>query len=99
MEPQAYNELYQLEPTHWWYQGMRQITERMLKPLLQETRRLKILDAGCGAGGNLSALAHFGDMMGLDYSPLALAYAGEQHAGRLARATIEALPYADNSFD
>jgi SAM-dependent methyltransferase len=99
MEPQAYDELYQLEPNHWWYQGMRQITERILQPVLGTASNLRILDVGCGAGGNLSALSRFGSAIGLDYSPLALAYANERHGGKLARATIEALPYASDSFD
>ncbi len=97
MEAEAYDELYAQEADHWWYGGMRHITERLLAPVVKET--LHILDAGCGTGGNLSALARFGCPVGMDYSPLALAYATKAHAGRVARATIEALPYADNSFD
>jgi SAM-dependent methyltransferase len=99
MEPQAYDELYRLEPSHWWYRGMRQITHQLLEPLLEKGEPLRILDAGCGAGGNLTAFSRFGCTVGLDYSPLALSYARASHAGRLARATIEALPYADASFD
>ncbi len=99
MEPQAYDELYRLEPTHWWYQGMRQITEQILQQVIDAKTNLRILDAGCGAGGNLTALARFGCPVGLDYSPLALAYARGEHLGRLARASIEGLPYASDSFD
>ncbi len=78
---------------------MRQITDRLLSHYLKADGSLAILDAGCGAGGNLSALSRFGRVVGLDYSPLALGYAAQKHAGKLARATIEALPYADNAFD
>jgi SAM-dependent methyltransferase len=99
MEPQAYNELYRLEPNHWWYRGMRRITSRLLGSLLFGEKDVKILDAGCGVGGNLSALSYFGFTVGLDYSRLALEYASAYHAGRLARASVGALPYADNSFD
>lgn len=99
MEPQAYDELYRSEPYHWWYRGMRQITDQLIGPLLDADNDLKILDAGCGAGGNLSAFSRFGYAVGLDYSPLALSYARANHSGRLARASIEALPFADGSFD
>jgi SAM-dependent methyltransferase len=99
MEPQAYNELYRLEPYHWWYRGMRQITDQLLEPYLNNARGLMILDAGCGAGGNLSAMSRFGGAFGLDFSPLALSYANVNHHGKLARATIEALPYRNNTFD
>jgi len=99
MEPQAYSELYRLEPFHWWYRGMRQITEQLLQLYLDTVQDLKILDAGCGAGGNLSALSRFGDAYGFDFSPLALSYSSVNHRGKLARATIEALPYSSNAFD
>jgi ubiquinone/menaquinone biosynthesis C-methylase UbiE len=99
VEPVAYDELYQLEHHHWWYRGMRKITATLLMDSLGQSRNLSILDAGCGAGGNLTALTRFGCVVGLDYSSLALTYAGEKHAGKLACASIEALPYQDNSFD
>lgn len=99
MEPTAYDELHQLEHDHWWYRGMRDITTRLLRATLPRQTGLDILDAGCGAGGNLSALAAFGRVWGFDYSPLALAYAAQRHGGKLARASVEALPYADAAFD
>lgn len=99
MEPEAYEELHRLEATHWWYQGMRAITRRLLVAALPRRPDLRILDAGCGVGGNLTELARFGQVSGIDYSPLALAYASGAHAGQIARATVEALPYADAAFD
>ena len=99
MEREAYEELYCLEPSHWWYCGMRQITDRILSSILMRQRKLRILDAGCGVGGNLTAFSTYGQAFGLDYSPLALAYAKETHSGKLVQATVEGLPYADNSFD
>jgi ubiquinone/menaquinone biosynthesis C-methylase UbiE len=98
MERQAYDEIYQLEATHWWYRGMRNITAQLLKPVMQGQDNL-ILDAGCGIGGNLEALAAFGKVVGFDYSHIALDYASEKHTGKLLRATVEALPYADDTFD
>jgi len=99
MEPIAYDEMNALEADHWWYRGMRDITARMLRAALPRQTGLDILDAGCGTGGNLDALAAFGRVWGFDYSPLALGYAAQRHAGRLARASVEALPYPDDSFD
>lgn len=99
MEHEAYHEMYQLEATHWWYRGMRRITEKVLNRELPTYRNMRILDAGCGVGGNLTALATFGKTYGVDYSPLALAYANESHRGRLSQATVCTLPYADDAFD
>jgi SAM-dependent methyltransferase len=99
MEPQAYEELHLLEPSHWWYQGMRHITDRLLRRHLPRQHGLLILDAGCGVGGNLSAFSTFGTVFGFDYSPLALGYAQEQHQGDIARASVEAIPFPTGTFD
>mgnify|MGYP001477538326 CR=1 FL=1 len=99
MEPQAYTEIHLLEPTHWWYCGMRAITDSLLDGLLADRVDLTILDAGCGVGGHLSHLARYGQVIGCDLSPLALEYAAERHSGRILQATVEHLPYRTGSFD
>jgi len=99
MEPQAYHELHKVEPTHWWYRGMRLITEQVLRMYVKNRRDMHILDAGCGVGGNLTALAAYGHSLGMDYSALALRYANESHPGKLAQASVEALPYKNGVFD
>jgi SAM-dependent methyltransferase len=99
MEPELYHEMYQLEGSHWWYEGMRYITQRLLEAKFRDRRDLWILDAGCGTGRNLDALASFGCVFGLDYSSLALDYASREHPGQVSRATIEALPFPDSQFD
>jgi ubiquinone/menaquinone biosynthesis C-methylase UbiE len=78
---------------------MRDVTKRLLLSQMKPSESRRILDAGCGVGGNMRDLAEFGLVCGLDYSPFALNYARCDHAGRLVRANVEALPYADNSFD
>ncbi len=99
MEPEAYQEMALLEGVHGWYAGMRAITSRLLAAYLGERTDLRILDAGCGTGANLAALAGYGRVVGFDYSPLALDYASHDHPGGVARASIVATPYADNTFD
>lgn len=57
-----------------------------------------ILDAGCGAGGNLALLAGYGEAHGVDPDPQAVAAA----VGRGLDAQIgdaAALPHEDGSFD
>lgn len=99
MEPEAYAELAQLEATHWWYSGMRRITAALIERHIFSGTPLTILDAGCGAGGNLAALAHYGTTAGFDFSPLALAYARREHANPLACASVEHLPYRAATVD
>jgi SAM-dependent methyltransferase len=61
--------------------------------------RLNILDAGCGTGGNSAHLRAYGRVTGVDFSADALRFAAERPGLRLARASVEALPFADASFD
>lgn len=98
MEPQAYTEIHLLEPTHWWYRGMRAITDSLLRDVLA-SRDLTMLDAGCGVGGNLQHFADYGRAFGFDLSPLALGYAAAQHQGSILQGNVEQLPYQSCCFD
>jgi SAM-dependent methyltransferase len=62
-----------VELSHWWYVGTREACLSMLRPYLAG-RRHRILDAGCGTGGNLLHLARFGDVQGIDLDPVCVDY-------------------------
>jgi SAM-dependent methyltransferase len=97
MEASEYDNLARLEARHWWYAGMRRIAQRLLRERgLRPPAR--ILDAGCGAGGGLQWLSAFGAVTGVDVHPLAVRYAS-QNSARVARASIQALPFPDQAFD
>ena len=78
---------------------MRRVTEQLLARELGSQAGLKIMDAGCGTGGNLGALTPLGHVIGFDASAVALGYARRAYSGRLAQASIEATPYPDDAFD
>src|SRR5262245_36604056 len=58
-----------------------------------------ILDAGCGPGGNGAWLGEHGRVVGVDLAPEALAFVRRRRPLVPVRASIEALPFADSSFD
>ncbi|MFN8027760.1 MAG: class I SAM-dependent methyltransferase [Acidimicrobiia bacterium] len=61
---------------------------------------LRILDAGCGPGGNGAWLAEHGAVVGVDLSPDALAFVRERRPGtRPVRGSVTALPLASDTFD
>jgi SAM-dependent methyltransferase len=92
--------MYEAEETQWWYAGQRAIAAALLEPALESglpgPRRL--LDAGCGAGFNLLALASRGRAVGIDLAPEAIAFCRERGV-RAVRASLLALPFPDGAFD
>jgi SAM-dependent methyltransferase len=100
MRPDEYTAMYAVEDQHWWYVGMRRVAEALLRQRFNGRRgALAVLDAGCGTGGNSAHLRAYGRVTGIDFSSDALQLAAERPGLRLARASVEALPFADESFD
>lgn len=88
-----------VESRHWWYGGMRVIAAAMIGEAYGGQHALRILDAGCGTGGNLAFLRRYGYVVGLDLAADALAVSATRLPGRLARGSVLALPFSDASFD
>lgn len=103
MERSEYEILAQIEHRHWWHGGMRALALAMLQQPYQQRHDLRILDAGCGTGGNVSFLQRFanqgGRVVGLDLAALALHLAAPARAGWLVRGSVLELPFAAGSFD
>lgn len=79
MNPAEYDRIAELEETHWWYAGIRDLFRRLLtQPRFQLASDANVLDAGCGCGANLRLLeevlkpAYLG---GFDLSELAVRHA------------------------
>jgi SAM-dependent methyltransferase len=68
-----------IEDTVWWAVGRRAIIRRFLDRAA--TRRIqRILEIGCGSGGDLSLLARYGQVWGLERSPVLARRARERGA-------------------
>ena len=99
MERAEYEVMAAVEAQHWWYGGMRSIAAALIDPIYGERHDARILDAGCGTGGNGQFLGRYGRVVGLDLAPEALGPAWARLPGALARCSVSELPFADNSFD
>ena len=98
MKQSEYQKLFELEDSHWWFVGRRQLVAALVERWISPEKLGAILDIGCGTGGNLSFLSRWGCETGLDLSPLALGFARRRHLPRLTQASGLALPYANERF-
>jgi SAM-dependent methyltransferase len=94
----AYDKHYEVEDRHWWFRGRWAVVEALLSRTgLPGSPR--ILDAGCGTGGNLKRYSRLGDATGVDPSPDAVRFCHERGFDSVREAGLESLPFADRSFD
>jgi SAM-dependent methyltransferase len=101
MRPEEYAFLYQLEETFWWFSGMRRITDTIVARAVKKGSRLRILDAGCGAGFNL---AHYSaqtanEVFGLDISSDAVTCVLRRGIRKVCQASVNEIPFASETFD
>ncbi|MDQ6695255.1 MAG: class I SAM-dependent methyltransferase [Chloroflexota bacterium] len=101
MESEEYKVMYEAEDVHWWYRGLRGVMATTLQLPPRAGKQLRILDAGCGTGGNLSALEKMGqtEAEGFDLSPIALDFCRRRGLTNTKQGSITAIPYPDNRFD
>ena len=98
MREAAYREHYDVEDRHWWFRGRWAVIEALLArtPLPPEPR---ILDAGCGTGGNLVRYGEMGQAAGVDPSADAVRFCRERGFDTVVQAGLEQLPFEADSFD
>jgi ubiquinone/menaquinone biosynthesis C-methylase UbiE len=98
VEVEEYARIAAAEDEHWWYRNTRAVMRDLLEPWLGSGQR--ILDAGCGPGGNGAWLCAHGDVVGVDVSSDALAFVRARRPGTTpVQGSIDALPFPEAAFD
>ncbi|MEA2204934.1 MAG: hypothetical protein QOE77_1710 [Blastocatellia bacterium] len=102
MQPNDYADLYALEDELWWFAGMREIAAVLLDPICPVNANRVVLDAGCGAGGNLNWLRRYtarDRIFAVDFNSDALRFCRARKHELLAQASVVALPFQSGIFD
>lgn len=100
VEVEEYARIAAVEDDHWWYRNTRALVRDLLAPELAARSDLVVLDAGCGPGGNGAWLQQYGQVIGVDPSPDALAFVHERRPEIAPiRGSVTALPLASDHVD
>ena len=98
MENLVYEQTRRIEEAHWWFRGMRRIYRRQISKG-PDRGPLKILDVGCGTGGNRALLEEFGEVWGVDSSASAVSFARDRGWPRVILGSATDLPLPSDQFD
>ncbi|MEI7633244.1 MAG: methyltransferase domain-containing protein [bacterium] len=105
MNVEEYHRMRAHEETYWWFQGRRRILLNTLRDNISISRddkpssQPRLLDVGCGTGMLLEGLKSAGWTVGLDMSPVALAYCRGRKLQNTMQGNAIYLPLRGNSID
>lgn len=97
MNPLGYVEMAAVEERHWWFAARRAILADVIRRL-RPPEGARVLEAGCGTGGNLSMLSGFGRLWAFELNEYARETAREKAGGLGVRLDAGRLP-GDIPFD
>lgn len=99
MDRATYDRMRALQADHWWFRGRRAILAALIADL-PLPKPARILEAGCGPGGNLAMLSAFGEVTGMEPDAASRDYAAEQTGVSVQAGALPApLPFPPASFD
>jgi len=88
------------EDRHWWFAGRREIIARLIERCLGETDAPRLLEVGCGTGGNLSLLSGYGALDAVEYDDEARRLASEKSGIQVMAGGLPGpLPLEDERYD
>jgi SAM-dependent methyltransferase len=100
MEPEVYVRLAEIERTHWWFVARRHILSEVLRRLCRLPREARVLEAGCGTGGNLSMLSRFGEIVAFEPNAQGREAAKRQGPFEIRDGHLpDGVPFAPGQFD
>jgi SAM-dependent methyltransferase len=100
MERTVYNRLDQLEGQHWWFTARRKILKSVISQFAPKKAQLRLMEAGCGTGGNLKMLSSFGKLDAFELDDEARVIAKGKLLMDIKSGMLpDHIPYQPGSFD
>lgn len=87
------------EARHFWFRGFRAFLDPLVRRAVAGRPGARIVDCGCGTGANVDLLQRYGRASGFDLSATGVRLGREAGRTRLARASVTAAPFADETFE
>ena len=97
MNADEYPKMRQAEDHYWWFVSRRRLALSLLDRYAKDAQ--DVLDVGSGTGALLSELQQQRRAVGIDFSPLAVAFCRERSLESLVVADASRLPFQEASFD
>lgn len=100
MDRKVYDRMNELEARHWWFVARRRIIASLIERFLDDKPGARLLEAGCGSGGNLEMLGRFGRLDAFEFDADARLHAAEKSALEVRFGALpDAVPFEDSRYD
>lgn len=100
MDRAVFARMEQVEDAHWWFAGRRAVLRAVIARLARPPKGARILEAGCGSGGNLALLSEFGRVEGFELDAAARVRAAARGIGEIRPGALpHGIDAPDGSYD